>query len=129
MRKQTEPWWRQAQADFQSGEFLLPTRQSYAVSWFAQQAVEKGLKALYFEQRAILPPRVHDLEYLATEVALPAGLMPDVALINPTFALVRYPNPAQAIAPIDLITEERATQHFEAARRVLQWLEQQLSVT
>jgi len=64
MRQDTEPWWRQAEADLKSGEIMLAGGQWYAASWFAQQAAEKALKALHIEQRGQLAPRIHDLERL-----------------------------------------------------------------
>lgn len=52
-----EPWWRQAQADLETARVTASAGRHYAASWFAQQAVEKGLKALYIEQRGALAPR------------------------------------------------------------------------
>ena len=54
MRTEAEPWWRQAQADIETGLQTFQSGRYYAASWFAQQAVEKGLKALYIEQQATL---------------------------------------------------------------------------
>ena len=50
MRVDTEPWWRQAEADLTSAEILLNGGQWYGASWFAQQAAEKALKALHLER-------------------------------------------------------------------------------
>jgi HEPN domain-containing protein len=50
MRRDIEPWWRQAEADLISVEIMLTNGRWYAASWFAQQAVEKALKALGLEQ-------------------------------------------------------------------------------
>ena len=129
MRTETGPWWRQAQADLETAEAVLQARRFYAVSWFAQQAVEKGLKALYLESRGVLAPRTHDLEFLATEVSVPEDLRPDISLLNPTFDMSRYPNSSEGIAPVDLVSEARAIQHLDAVRRVFRWLAQQLADT
>jgi HEPN domain-containing protein len=51
MRSEAEPWWRQAKADLETGRQMLVASTYYAASWFAQQAVEKGLKALFIEQQ------------------------------------------------------------------------------
>lgn len=120
MKPETDPWWRQAQADLETAVVLLQTRRFYATSWFVQQAVEKGLKALYIERRGVLAPRTHDLQFLATEVSTPAEVVQDVAFLNPTFDATRYPDPRQGTAPVDAVTEDRATRHLEAARRVFQ---------
>ena len=49
MRTEAEPWWRQAQADLETGRQTCDAGTHYAASWFAQQAVEKGLKALHID--------------------------------------------------------------------------------
>jgi HEPN domain-containing protein len=126
MRSDTEPWWRQARADLETAEAILQARRYYAVSWFAQQAVEKGLKALYIEQRGALAPRTHDLRFLASAVSIPVSFAPDVALVDLAFEATRYPDPQQGIAPVDVVTEERATQQLVAARRIFPWLAHEL---
>lgn len=98
----------------------------YAASWFAQQAVEKGLKALYIEQRGALAPRTHDLDFLAREVYVSAEVASDVTTLNPAFDLVRYPDPGGTTAPVDVITPALATQHLAAAERILAWISTQL---
>jgi HEPN domain-containing protein len=129
MRLDAEPWWRQAQADLETAEVVLVARRFYAVAWFAQQAVEKGLKALYVERRGVLAPRTHDLQFLGHEVSIPPILDTDLAQINPTFDLTRYPSPTSRTAPVDLVTEQRANDNLAAARRVLRWLEQEVGLT
>lgn len=101
-------------------------RESCAVSWFAQQAVEKGMKALYLERRGVPPSRIHDLQPLAADMSVPAALTLDIAIVNPAFNRTRYPNPSHGLAPVDLIPEERAPRHLEAARRIFQWLSGEL---
>ena len=46
MRPEAEPWWRQALADLDTAKVTDAAARHYATSWFAQQAVEKGIKAL-----------------------------------------------------------------------------------
>src|SRR5271166_3406415 len=103
MRQEAEPWWRQAQADLETAETVLRARHFYAVAWFAQQATEKGFKALYIERRGVLAPRTHDLRFLASAVSTPKDILPDVMTLNPTFDLTRYPDPQYGTAPVDLI--------------------------
>jgi HEPN domain-containing protein len=126
VRTETEPWWRQAQADLETAEVVLRAQRFYAVSWFVQQAVEKGLKAIYVEQRGVLAPRTHDLKYLASAVSLPASFAPDIGSVDLAFEASRYPDSALAIAPVDALTEEQATGHLVSARRIFQWLAREL---
>jgi HEPN domain-containing protein len=127
MRVETEPWWRQARADLETAEVLFQARRSYAASWFVQQAVEKGLKALYVERRGVLAPRTHDLRYLGREIVVPAAVETDLVTLNPTFDLTRYPDPSHGTVPVDEVTEDDATRDLEAGRRVFGWLERQLN--
>jgi HEPN domain-containing protein len=110
----------------ESAEILLLNGKYYMVSWSAQQSAEKALKALYIEQRSgRLPPRTHDLEFLALEVAAPTLLQADLDLLIPAFDLARYPDD-QDIVPVDAIAEPDAVAHLAAARNVIRWVEGQL---
>src|SRR5687768_8491915 len=83
MRAETQLWWRQAEADLETARILLPAGRFYAVSWFSQQAVEKGLKALFSERRVgAVPPRTHDLEFLGDELSVPSHVRTDLAILN-----------------------------------------------
>jgi HEPN domain-containing protein len=49
----------------------------YAASSFAQQAAEKGLKALWVERLGEVPPRTHDLRFFGTELQVPRAVKND----------------------------------------------------
>lgn len=99
---------------------------SSRVYGMGHQAVEKGLKALYIERYGTLPPRTHDLNFLARQLAMPTSEMHDVAAINPAFDLVRYPDPVTLAAPVDSISPQVAAQHLAGAERILKWIGTQL---
>lgn len=98
----------------------------YATSWFAQQAAEKAIKALYIEQFGALAPRTHDLGLLGGHVGVPADVATDLAVLDPAFDMVRYPAPRSPLAPVDLVDAAMAKDHLEAAERVLTWVRSQL---
>lgn len=126
MRPETEPWWKQAEADLKTAESVLQAGQFYAVSWFAQQAAEKALKALYVERRSgQLPPRTHDLRFLGAQVGVPRSLETDLDLLVLAFDLSRYPDDA-GVPPVDAVGVSDATTHRDAARRTLTWVASQL---
>jgi len=125
MRPETIPWWRQAEADLETAELTLRGGQFYAASWFAQQAAEKALKALYFERHGRLAPRSHDLEYLGRQLGVPQVVDADLTALNPTFDQTRYPDD-YGVPPVDAIGETDATGHVALARSVLQWVQQHL---
>ena len=123
MRSDTEPWWQQAQADATCATVLLTAGHFYAVSFFAQQAAEKALKAVLLERRSgQQPPRTHDLRYLGTQTAAPARLQMYLSTLNPAFQLARYPVGGKA--PVNTITEQDAHAHLAAADEVLRWTAQ-----
>lgn len=119
MRSEVAPWWRQAEADLDTARVTPAASKFYAASWFAQQAVEKALKALYMERNGVLAPRTHDLNFLARQLGVPSAEARDVALINPMFDQVRYPDPVSLAAPVDSISPALATQHVTSAERIL----------
>ena len=127
MRPAAEPWWRQVQADLDSAEVLLQGGRSYAASWYARQAAELGVKALYIEQRAVgaAPPRTHDLQFLGRAVGAPAAVQLDLSILGPVFGVARYPD-AAARPPIDMIGRTDSIAHVDAARSVLAWIGLQL---
>lgn len=125
MRPETEPWWRQALADLEAAEANLRGGVFFVASWLSQQAAEKALKALYLERRATLPPRTHDLRMLAAQVGVSSTLRADVDLLVPIFDLKGYPTPA-GVAPADAVTGSVARTHVEAARKVVQWVRNEL---
>lgn len=127
MRPEVEPWWRQADADLETARQTLIGDRYYAASWFAQQAVEKGLKALYLQLHGVQPPRTHDLEYLGRQLQLPAAIANDLTILNPAFDLTRYPDSVGTTAPVDAVSKLLASTHVDAAERVIQWLDQQLN--
>jgi HEPN domain-containing protein len=90
------------------------------VSWFAQQAAEKALKALYLERHGELAPRTHDLRFLGSELSVPDPVRDDVDLLAPTFDRTRYPD-AVGRAPADAISAAEAADHLAAAQRILTW--------
>ncbi len=104
MRAETEPWWHQAEADLRAAEALFPVGEYHAVSWHAQQAAEKALKALIVERSRSnrpgnLPPRTHDLRYLGRRVGVPASIRADLALLFPLSQTARYPDDQTGLAP------------------------------
>lgn len=129
MSPKTAAWWRQATADLEVARFNLSGNHFYAASWFCQQAAEKALKALYIERNNVEAPRIHDLESLGEEVNVSWAVDRDLALINPVFAAVRYPDPVGDVAPADAISRDEAIEHLEATKRVLEWVGSQLGVS
>ena len=121
----TLSWWRQADADLQNSDIMLANSQWYAASWFAQQATEKALKALWIEQTGRDPARTHDVRQLGRSVGSPVVIEQDLTVLFSIFSLTRYPD-ALNVPPVDAVGEVDAREHVDAARRVLRWVLPQL---
>jgi HEPN domain-containing protein len=124
MRPETAPWWEQA--DLETARVTQAAGRYYATSMFAQQAAEKGLKALYIEQRGVLAPRTHDLAFLGGDVGVPLDIATDIGVVNPAFDMVRYPDPDTLVPPVNAVDAPRAAAHLAAAERILTWVGTQL---
>jgi HEPN domain-containing protein len=129
MRPETEPWWRQSLADIVRARRSFEPEGYYATVMFVHQGVEKGLKALFFEQHGTLPARTHDLKYLGSLLNVPSVIMVHLETIDPTFKRTRYPDPGTFVAPVDEFTEADASEQLAAAEEVITWLGAQLFPT
>lgn len=85
MRPETEPWWRQSQADIAIARQLVRPESYYASAWFVHQAVEKGLNALFIERFGTQAAYTHDLSYLGSVLALSTQHIAHIRLIDPAF--------------------------------------------
>jgi HEPN domain-containing protein len=126
VRPEAEPWWEQAEADLETARLNLELSRWYVVAYFAEQAVEKGLKALYVEKRGVLPPRTHHLDELGTEVGVPPAFELDLDLLEPMVVTSRYPDTTGGTAPVRVFSETAATQALQASERVIVWVRDQL---
>lgn len=128
MRREAEPWWRQAEADFEAARELARSGRHFAVCWFCHQAVEKGLKALYFEIMGREAPYTHDVEHLGNRVGIPPNLAIPLMALNPLGAAARYPDHASHMAPVDRLRAAHRQAALGAAEQVIRWLGQRLNV-
>lgn len=126
MRPEAEPWWQQVQADLAVARQLVQSSSYFASAWFAHQAVEKGLKALFFEQYRRPAAYTHDLLYLGSILALPTQQMTHIQVIDPAFKFARYPNTITLVAPVDGVSQPTASRLLQAAEEIMTWLEAQL---
>lgn len=116
-------WWKQAQADLKSARHSLQAGDFYVASFLAQQAVEKGLKALLIRQGKGLV-KIHNLVLLAQEGALPTELIKKCDALNVVYIETRYP--IREVTPSETFTRPMARTDIKIAREVLRWVRQHL---
>lgn len=125
MRDETRSWLAQAREDLETSKFLATSRY-YAAVFFAQQAAEKALKALYIEVCRDFPPKNHNLVELCRALTAPPEIVEAARELNPEYFTTRYPDAAVGI-PADMYSEQSARVHLEACEKVMAWTESLLS--
>ncbi|MDI9645858.1 MAG: HEPN domain-containing protein [Archaeoglobales archaeon] len=64
MRRETELWLRTAEEDLLDSRSFFTSRRYFRSAFFAQQAVEKVLKALFIEMAREDPPKIQSVTEL-----------------------------------------------------------------
>ena len=125
MRPETQSWLAQADEDLLTARVNLEGRRYYACVFFAQQAAEKALKALFIEVQRDLPPKGHNLAELARILKTPEEVREAAIELAPEYLVSRYPDAAVGI-PAEMYTPRSAKVHLEAGERVLEWVKEQI---
>jgi len=117
-----DEWIRQSDYDFQTAEHMFSGRRYFYAVFMCHLAVEKALKGLYQHVRNELPPRTHNLVYLASK----AMAEPDsktgkfVARLNQASVATRYP---EDLAKLEAIyTKEITRATLDESREFLSWI-------
>lgn len=121
MRRETADWWAQAAEDLKTAELNIGIQRYYASVFFAQQAGEKALKALFIERKKRLPPRGHNMLDLTRALDAPKTVTEAAAELNPEYTVTRYPNAAKGI-PEQMFNKRSAVTHLRAAKVIYQWV-------
>lgn len=125
MRPEAENWWKQARKDLEAAHKNLGIEEYYLVAFLCQQAVEKGLKALYIVKRRQAPPQHHSLIFLGEEVKLPKMFYSFLRTINKEFVVSRYPDAAYGV-PYELYDKTMVVTTLEKTEEVFTWIKSQL---
>jgi HEPN domain-containing protein len=126
MREEVSNWWKQAKRDFQTAKNCRTSGDFYAAVFFCQQAVEKGMKALYMLRKETSPGPTHSLLFLAREVDIPKDFLLFVKELTPEFVITRYPD-VVGETPYELYDDTIAEGFIGETEVLLQWLEDQMS--
>ena len=89
--EEIKEWFESGMKDFKAAENSLQTKDYGWACFQAQQAVEKGLKALYVKKYEELL-KAHDLVLLARKVDAPEKIVILCSKINPCYVDTRYPD-------------------------------------
>jgi len=96
----------------------------YASAFYAQQAAEKSLKAVYITQFKKMSVK-HNIVSLSEEFGAPPEIRKACRKLNPHYVQARYPDAANAI-PAEACDDEMAQELLEESRKVFGWSEKQV---
>ncbi len=126
VRREALLWLQEAKYDLEDAVFAYERRRWARVTFLAQQAVEKALKAAWIHVVREPPPRTHVLPEL-----VPQGFnLGDVALddlywLTKYYTVSRYPDAAGG-PPSRLIVEWEARKALEIAEKIISRVEELL---
>lgn len=128
MKPKTQEWVEIVDEDNEVAEHLFNKKKYLHCLFFCQQAIEKAVKAVYYEKYSKTPPRKHDLMDLAGT----AGLLPELddtrkelfALLSQYYIESRYAEYRKELAKscTQAVTEDLLRRTGD----VLEWLKSKL---
>ena len=125
MGKMISKWWKQANRDLLTAKNCISSGDYYASVFFSEQAIEKGLKALYIKLFNDAPPRIHHIDKLATLVNAPLDIMDVAYEFSEDYMLSRYPDVSDEL-PFELYNDNMAKIKLVKAGEVISWIRAQL---
>lgn len=124
MKKESQLWFDLAEEDFEDMRIMAESKRLRGAVVFAQQAVEKILKAYIAEYTEIIPPKTHFIEKLIKIANLDLGEItnPSVENLSTAYAWARYAD----IAHIHFKKFEDIEPLLTMAKNVYIWVKQKL---
>ena len=126
MEKVVSEWVEISEYDLKTAEAMLATARYLYVAFMCQQAIEKILKALYVQQKGELPPRTHNLLYIADmlEMNMEEDNKTWLSQLNQFYLEGRYPDERVELAMS--IDQQKAREILDKTTGVWQCLKQML---
>ncbi|MGI9953149.1 HEPN domain-containing protein [Moorellaceae bacterium AZ2] len=129
MKKQAEAWLKIAAEDLDTAKYNFEGKRYLWAIFLCQQALEKALKAVYYERYEKVPPRKHDLVALAKAAGVLEELDNDVIdyLRRLTVYYIEARYPEEKVELRAKCTEEHTRDIIKQAEEVFQWLASKLN--
>jgi HEPN domain-containing protein len=123
MRGDILVWWEQAKADMKTADVTFEGKRYYASVFFAQQSVEKALKALLLKR--IKNPQApemtsHSLIFLGKANHIPESFHSFLRDLTGAYTASRYPAGTEE-PPEALYDDAIASRLLAGAKEVLEW--------
>ena len=126
METRVTEWMRQAEYDLETAEYMLQGGRCFYAVFMCHMAVEKALKGLFEARLGRVPPKTHNLVYLASQ----AGVQPEAEVgaflvrLGEASVPTRYPDSIDRLQKE--YTHEVAAGIVTQAKAALQWIKTQL---
>jgi len=120
MREEVKEWIKQAGKDLRTAKHSLKDKDYYASSFWCQQSIEKGFKALSIKNTESFP-KIHDLKQLAELNNAPEEIVELSTKINPAYIAARYPDVAAKY------NKKNTEEILKYSNLVLKWIKKNLS--
>ena len=120
MHEEFRKWFEQAEKDLDAARNSITTKNFDWACFQAQQAAEKGLKALILQKQGRLI-KTHDLIFLGTEVELPELFKEVCKELTLIYVHVRYPTATEVR---DL--KNKSSKYIVVVRELLKWIKKKL---
>jgi len=127
MKDITKEWFLQSDYDFGTAQAMLQSDRYVYVIFMCHLSLEKAIKGLYFEILNKVPPRSHDLLYIAKqlELTLPEVINFFFSTIDDVSFSTRYPeNFAKALRSY---SRDRAVEMIRNTEDTITWIKKQLT--
>jgi HEPN domain-containing protein len=126
MSKKPDEWFKQADYDMKTAEYLFKGRRYVYTVFMCHLSVEKALKGLYIKKLKEVPPKVHNLIFLVEKIGLnlPDDLYDLVFNLNRVSIPTRYPEDLQKMQKD--YNKKKTSDIFNKSKEVLKWLKGQL---
>lgn len=121
MNEEVRLWWERSNADINTAVHSNNAGDWYAGGFWAQQSVEKALKALIIHKGEEFR-KIHDLEALARRLDASESIIDKCRKISPAYTIARYPDAASKTS----VKESESLELVKLAMEVLLWVEKQL---
>ena len=109
---------REARGSLSAGSFQ-------SAAFFAHQAAEVALKAVWIHEADGLPPRTHNLVDMAEQLDAPEEILVAARDLNPLYRATRYPDVANG-NPAKNYDQSNASRALAEAEEVFQWCSRRL---
>ncbi len=124
MRSEINNWIRQANKDLNVAEKNFDIEEYYSATFWCQQAIEKGLKALILHKTRETPLG-HSLVKLGKLAVVPKDFISKLKKLSPQYFLSRYPDASEDV-PFELYDEKITKEFLDISKEVLEWINNQL---